>query len=305
MDYETVIYLNNQGKSMLQNNRVIFKDSVESYHGSMKLVDFLNRTLNYKIVLENSGFVIKDCVKNFSLVEKDYIIGFNISRLIDWFLNADFGVYLSNVSFLRDKMHLFKYFNMTTSAMNYIFECLDSQILDLLSIKLVSNKELSKMLLCGYDLVYKWQYSVYLFKKNNSFYIVSPYKLIVQQDAYFKFSKVKVKNIYMDIFDLSQRNMLRELFAFNDYLENVVAKDCNLCSDTNISGWFRNSKNLRTVEIVNLMGKEIKRLRYLPILFENNGNIEKIVLDKCLSPSYKLFKDSEYSKKLEKCITYV
>ena len=78
-----------------------------------------------------------------------------------------------------------------------------------------------------------------------------------------------------------------------------------MCSDTNISGWFRNSKNLRTVEIVNLMGKEIKRLRYLPILFENNGNIEKIVLDKCLSPSYKLFKDSEYSKKLEKCITYV
>ena len=305
MTYDNLKQLNDSGKKLVGDNRKTFKNSEEKYYNSITVYEYLCRKQNYRIELTKKGFVIKDKIESFSLVEKDYVIGFNLSRLIDWYLNADFGVYLSNVSFLKNKLHLFNMMDISTEFLNSFFDLMYLNNFDNVFMCRMSFIDISKLALKGLELVQTWQYSVFVYKNKNCLYLVSPYKLRVCPDSYFRFSDLRIKSIYIDVFDLSQKYMLPKLFANNRSIEHVVLKDCNICSNTDLHGMFYESINLKTVQLINILENNRVGLDRKLCIFYNNFELCKVVLSRNLGSLDNLFIKHNYNKCLEILVEYV
>ena len=293
MYYDVIKKLNDSGRTVLEINKRNFKGSCDVIFDNLLLVeDYLNRPMNYKIHLGPKGFYIKDNIKGFSLVEKDYYIGFDLTKLFNWYFSDEFGRYLSNVSFLKDKLHLFTHIMIYAQSLNTIFDIFynDGKEINLICMKKSSVREISTFPLKGFTLLYEYQHSLFLYRKDNNYYLVSPYRIELLAESFFNFRNIKVKHVYMDLFDLNKKTLLRELFAFNKSIKSVTIKNCNLNKEANITGWFRNCVNLEKVKLL-----------YTPTLFDNNIMLNEVIIDKKLGKGFLLFfdADKEHEEKIK------
>lgn len=265
MTYESIVKLNNAAKDKIALLR-------NTYANEELTEDTFNIKMGFKFNIfldKEHGFYIRE-LKYKKL--KDYIIGYDIAKLCDWLVNYD--GYLSNVSFLRDKLSYFKYVSLDYENSALLWHLIENVFVNSVKFKKLNDKEISKYFLAKYTYVCTIKSNIYIFRNSKDIYILCPYKIHLYTKP--KLYNIKCRYFYCDNLDLNSISNLNNLFENNAYIEKVILKNMNLSNYCDINRLFNNCINLKCVELYNIPCDLCNS-----ILFVDTYNLENIIISKC------------------------
>lgn len=198
----------------------------------------------YKIVLNEKGFLLVSSKNEIEL-------GYDILRILN-FLNSNilgYNNYISNISFLKNRMNLFTECQLTTemeAIINYYFRTEKKP--EIFYMLTMNENEISKLVLQGFKIVYNYNY-VYVLVKNNVAYICSHYKLSSLSSG-FPFNSILKDCKYVYIENLIINNFtIRNYFARLPRLNTLILDNLDISSVSIVDNLIVKCPNLENLKL--------------------------------------------------------